>query len=194
MPSPVAIGTLTASFASATVSPGNKPMLRPPSEATPSHARITPPRPPQSTTMPTFASAAPRRRPLEIRGAGDARRRPQPARDADARCRAQPAQRVDRRDTPARHGPFVHAPLVRREVEHARWRRAASLPGVQREPVFIVRLLFGHGTRLECREETPYDRIPNVVTIAGVDPSGGVGVLADVKTITRCAYACGHRR
>jgi hydroxymethylpyrimidine/phosphomethylpyrimidine kinase len=33
--------------------------------------------------------------------------------------------------------------------------------------------------------------IPNVVTIAGVDPSGGAGVLADVKTISALrAYAC----
>jgi len=35
------------------------------------------------------------------------------------------------------------------------------------------------------------DRIPNVVTIAGVDPSGGAGVLADVKTMSALrAYAC----
>jgi len=34
--------------------------------------------------------------------------------------------------------------------------------------------------------------IPNVTTIAGVDPSGGAGVLADVKTISaNGAYACG---
>ncbi len=34
--------------------------------------------------------------------------------------------------------------------------------------------------------------IPNVVTIAGVDPSGGAGVLADVKAISaNGAYACG---
>lgn len=34
--------------------------------------------------------------------------------------------------------------------------------------------------------------IPNVVTIAGVDPSGGAGVLADVKAMSACgAYACG---
>jgi hydroxymethylpyrimidine/phosphomethylpyrimidine kinase len=33
--------------------------------------------------------------------------------------------------------------------------------------------------------------IPNVVTIAGVDPSGGAGVLADVKAISaNGAYAC----
>lgn len=32
----------------------------------------------------------------------------------------------------------------------------------------------------------------NVVSIAGVDPSGGAGVLADVKAISACgAYACG---
>ncbi len=35
-------------------------------------------------------------------------------------------------------------------------------------------------------------RIPNVVSIAGVDPSGGAGVLADVKAISACgAYAGG---
>lgn len=34
--------------------------------------------------------------------------------------------------------------------------------------------------------------IPNVVTIAGVDPSGGAGVLADIKAMSACgAYACG---
>ena len=34
-------------------------------------------------------------------------------------------------------------------------------------------------------------RIPNVLTIAGVDPSGGAGVLADVKAISALsAYAC----
>jgi hydroxymethylpyrimidine/phosphomethylpyrimidine kinase len=34
-------------------------------------------------------------------------------------------------------------------------------------------------------------RIPNVLTIAGVDPSGGAGVLADVKAISaNGAYAC----
>ena len=33
--------------------------------------------------------------------------------------------------------------------------------------------------------------VPNVLTIAGVDPSGGAGVLADVKTISALgAYAC----
>ena len=32
---------------------------------------------------------------------------------------------------------------------------------------------------------------PNVVTIAGVDPSGGAGVLADVKTFSALgAYGC----
>jgi len=35
------------------------------------------------------------------------------------------------------------------------------------------------------------DRIPNVLTIAGVDPSGGAGILADVKAISaNGAYAC----
>jgi hydroxymethylpyrimidine/phosphomethylpyrimidine kinase len=34
--------------------------------------------------------------------------------------------------------------------------------------------------------------IPNVVTIAGVDPSGGAGVLADLKTFSALgAYGCG---
>ncbi len=34
--------------------------------------------------------------------------------------------------------------------------------------------------------------VPNVLSIAGVDPSGGAGVLADVKTISALgAYACG---
>ena len=34
--------------------------------------------------------------------------------------------------------------------------------------------------------------VPNVTTIAGVDPSGGAGVLADVKAISaNGAYACG---
>ena len=34
--------------------------------------------------------------------------------------------------------------------------------------------------------------VPNVATIAGVDPSGGAGVLADVKAISaNGAYACG---
>ncbi len=35
-------------------------------------------------------------------------------------------------------------------------------------------------------------RIPNVVTIAGVDPSGGAGVFADLKTFSALgAYGCG---
>lgn len=35
-------------------------------------------------------------------------------------------------------------------------------------------------------------RIPNVLSIAGVDPSGGAGVTADIKTISALgAYACG---
>lgn len=35
------------------------------------------------------------------------------------------------------------------------------------------------------------ERIPNVLSIAGVDPSGGAGVLADVKAISaNGAYAC----
>ncbi len=35
-------------------------------------------------------------------------------------------------------------------------------------------------------------KCPNVVSIAGVDPSGGAGILADIKTISaQNAYACG---
>ena len=35
-------------------------------------------------------------------------------------------------------------------------------------------------------------RIPNVLTIAGIDPSGGAGVLADLKTFSALgAYGCG---
>ena len=34
--------------------------------------------------------------------------------------------------------------------------------------------------------------IPNILTIAGVDPSGGAGVLADIKTISALGgYGCG---
>jgi hydroxymethylpyrimidine/phosphomethylpyrimidine kinase len=39
---------------------------------------------------------------------------------------------------------------------------------------------------------TPLRTVPNVLTIAGVDPSGGAGVLADVKAMCALgAYACG---
>ena len=35
-------------------------------------------------------------------------------------------------------------------------------------------------------------RIPNVLTIAGIDPSGGAGVFADLKTFSALgAYGCG---
>ncbi len=38
----------------------------------------------------------------------------------------------------------------------------------------------------------PKPRIPNVVSIAGIDPSGGAGVLADLKTFSALgAYGCG---
>ena len=39
---------------------------------------------------------------------------------------------------------------------------------------------------------TTASRIPNVVSIAGVDPSGGAGVFADLKTFSALgAYGCG---
>lgn len=39
--------------------------------------------------------------------------------------------------------------------------------------------------------EPPAHIIPNVLTVAGVDPSGGAGVLADVKTFSALgAYGC----
>ncbi len=41
-------------------------------------------------------------------------------------------------------------------------------------------------------EQGTKERIVNVISIAGVDPSGGAGVLADVKAMSACgAYACG---
>lgn len=41
-------------------------------------------------------------------------------------------------------------------------------------------------------EERTARSIPNVLSIAGVDPSGGAGLLADVKTMSSLgAYACG---
>ena len=34
-------------------------------------------------------------------------------------------------------------------------------------------------------------KIPNILTIAGVDPSGGAGVLADIKTMSALGgYGC----
>lgn len=41
-------------------------------------------------------------------------------------------------------------------------------------------------------EERKEARIPNVVSIAGVDPSGGARIFADIKAMSACgAYACG---
>ena len=38
---------------------------------------------------------------------------------------------------------------------------------------------------------TPRSSPPNILTIAGVDPSGGAGIVADVKAISaNGAYAC----
>ena len=42
------------------------------------------------------------------------------------------------------------------------------------------------------REGLPRGRVPTTLTIAGVDPSGGAGVLADIKTFSALgAYGCG---
>jgi hydroxymethylpyrimidine/phosphomethylpyrimidine kinase len=42
---------------------------------------------------------------------------------------------------------------------------------------------------MSAQESTP--QIPNTLTIAGMDPSGGAGILADVKTMSALgAYAC----
>ncbi len=48
------------------------------------------------------------------------------------------------------------------------------------------------GARGALRRPKARRLIPNVVSIAGVDPSGGAGVLADVKTFSALgAYGCG---
>ena len=41
-------------------------------------------------------------------------------------------------------------------------------------------------------EETAARIVPNILSLAGVDPSGGAGLLADIKTISALGgYACG---
>ncbi|MCX7890817.1 MAG: bifunctional hydroxymethylpyrimidine kinase/phosphomethylpyrimidine kinase [Burkholderiales bacterium] len=48
------------------------------------------------------------------------------------------------------------------------------------------------GARGALRRPKAHRLIPNVVSIAGVDPCGGAGVLADVKTFSALgAYGCG---
>lgn len=48
------------------------------------------------------------------------------------------------------------------------------------------------GARGARRRPKAHRLVPNVVSIAGVDPSGGAGVLADVKTFSALgAYGCG---
>ena len=40
-------------------------------------------------------------------------------------------------------------------------------------------------------EETAARVVPNILSLAGVDPSGGAGLLADIKTISALGgYAC----
>ncbi len=59
-PIPVVIATVTCGFASARARPGSNPTTVPPAAAAPrATASITPPRPPQNTTAPAWASSRP---------------------------------------------------------------------------------------------------------------------------------------
>lgn len=42
-------------------------------------------------------------------------------------------------------------------------------------------------------EETAARIVPNILSLAGVDPSGGAGLLADIKTIQRAWRLCLRR-
>src|SRR5690606_20670452 len=58
-------------------------------------------------------------------------------------------------------------------------RRAYSTQVLQRRPQFPGRRAFATSESL-----TLLSMIPNVLTIAGIDPSGGAGILADIKAMS----------